>query len=147
MRTSGPTENASPRNSTVPVRCCSGRRFARDAIHERALSATISETPSGRRASTPPRSVWSAAASRAIASRRASGTPAAARARVDCFEEVSDGDPRRRGHARNLFLEARGLIVRDQRVHDVADGAVHARREVVDGEADAVIGHAVLGKL
>src|SRR5688572_15395457 len=47
-------------------------------------------------------------------------------------------------HSRTLGLERVGLIVGAQGLDDVAEVAVHHRREVVAGEADAVIGDAVL---
>src|SRR5690242_2631961 len=44
-------------------------------------------------------------------------------------------------------LEPLGLVVRAQRLDDLEEVAVHDRRQVVLGQADPVVGHAVLGEV
>src|SRR6266545_2141532 len=86
-------------------------------------------------------------ASRTSAVRRGAMTPLSSSREVPCRSAVltvigSDGRA-----VLGLLLQLFGLVVGGERFHDHVQFSVHDEVELMQGEADAVVGHAILRKV
>src|SRR5271165_5848447 len=83
--------------------------------------------------------------SRTSAFRR--GEPTSAASKRSTADASASFSCTRSGDDRRLLLQFLGLEVGDERVDHGLEAAIHEFRQLVRGEADAVVGHSVLRKV
>src|SRR6266545_6085122 len=147
IRTSGVTRNSRPQNSWRRVMYCVGLpcirscRYRPKCSHSRPVNSCSGQAK--RYSRVRPRA-W---ASRTSAVRRGAMTPLSSSREVPCRSAVltvtgSDGRA-----VLGLLLQLFGLVVGGERFHDHVQFSVHDEVELMQGEADAVVGHAILRKV
>src|ERR1700730_13755502 len=145
IRTSGETSKSRPKNSCVPVRYCTGSLARRRLSKASKCSASLVE--SGRsgcvsKAVGSHPSTWARISS---PSRRGYCEVEASRERAAC--RASPAVAGTLSHSGCFSLETLGLVVRDEGIDGRLQPAFHHFRQLVIGQADAMVRETVLGKV